>query len=260
MTLRLVGVVLLFCAVASAQNVLRHPLNKASAPSPEKQSTDESDDSNEARVQTSKVVLPPAPLVIRKHADAIVVPGVATAGPEGYKPKFTERGVVARSTGREGAKTGQSTPAGENVTTGQNIAKRQSTDVDPWASIQISSGFGYRRDPFTGRLRFHSGVDLKARLGDPVAASEDGVIRFVGWYHGYGNLIMIDHGDGITTRYGHLSSFAAEPGQVVKRGDIIGYAGSTGRATSPHLHYEVRVSGKAVNPADPILLEIPDPV
>ena len=247
MTIRLVGIIVLFCSTSLAQNRLQQTPVKPLPPSAEKQSTD---NSNDESVEPAHVVLPPAPLIARKHAGSVVVPNAAAVGAEGYRPKFAERNAVARAA----AKAGQPGTAGQN----DDAVRGQATD--PWRDIQISSGFGYRRDPFNRRVRFHSGVDLKARLGDPVAASQDGVVLFAGWYYGYGNLIIIDHGDGITTRYGHLSSFAAEAGQEVKRGDIIAYAGSTGRATSPHLHYEVRVNGEAVNPTEPIFLETEDTV
>lgn len=120
---------------------------------------------------------------------------------------------------------------------------------------KIGSIFGYRRDPFTRRARFHSGVDIKARWGDPIGASHPGTVQFAGWYHGYGNLIIVDHGGGVTTYYAHLSSFEVEVGDKVQRGVIIGYAGSTGRATSPHLHYEVRLGGDPVNPLQPLALD-----
>jgi murein DD-endopeptidase MepM/ murein hydrolase activator NlpD len=123
------------------------------------------------------------------------------------------------------------------------------------SSVSVGSGFGYRRDPFTRRAKFHSGVDLKAHWGDAVGASQAGIVQFAGWYHGYGNLIIIDHGGGVTTHYGHLSSFDVEPGAHVERGTIIGRAGSTGRATSAHLHYEVRIDGAATDPRQPLALD-----
>jgi len=119
----------------------------------------------------------------------------------------------------------------------------------------VGSDYGFRRDPFTRRARFHAGVDIKARLGDPVGASQRGVVEFAGWYHGYGNLIIVGHGGGVRTHYAHLSSFDVEVGARVERGTIIGRAGSTGRATSPHLHYEVRVDGIALNPFQALALD-----
>ena len=123
------------------------------------------------------------------------------------------------------------------------------------SNVKIGSLYGYRSDPFTGRARFHSGVDIKARWGDPVGASHPGVVQFAGWYHGYGNLIVINHGGGVTTHYAHLSSYAVAVGMRVERGTIIGHAGSTGRATSPHLHYEVRINDNPVNPLQPLALD-----
>jgi murein DD-endopeptidase MepM/ murein hydrolase activator NlpD len=123
------------------------------------------------------------------------------------------------------------------------------------STAQVGSRFGYRSDPFTGGARFHSGVDIKARWGDTVGASQPGIIEFAGWYYGYGNMIIVNHGGGVTTRYAHLSSFVVSVGTRVERGQIIGRAGSTGRATSPHLHYEVRVEGNAINPFQVLALD-----
>jgi murein DD-endopeptidase MepM/ murein hydrolase activator NlpD len=123
------------------------------------------------------------------------------------------------------------------------------------SDVKVGSSFGYRRDPFTRRAKFHSGVDIKAKWGDPIAASHPGRIHFAGWYSGYGNLVIVDHGGGISTYYAHLSSFELTVGDVVQRGTIVGYAGSTGRATSPHLHYEVRLNGNAINPFQQVALD-----
>ena len=123
------------------------------------------------------------------------------------------------------------------------------------SNVTVGSRFGYRSDPFTGRAKFHAGTDIKARWGDAVGASQTGVVQFAGWYHGYGNLIIINHGGGVTTHYAHLSSFDVAVGARVERGQIIGRAGSTGRATSPHLHYELRLDGNPVNPFEPLALD-----
>lgn len=123
------------------------------------------------------------------------------------------------------------------------------------SNVTVGSLFGYRSDPFTGRAKFHSGVDIKARWGESVGASHPGVVQFAGWYHGYGNLLIVNHGGGVTTHYAHLSSFDVEVGTRVERGQVIGRAGSTGRATSPHLHYEVRLDGNPVNPFQPLALD-----
>jgi murein DD-endopeptidase MepM/ murein hydrolase activator NlpD len=113
----------------------------------------------------------------------------------------------------------------------------------------MASGFGYRSDPFTKARKFHAGMDFTARTGTPVYATGDGVIRRAdAGSSGYGNHIVISHGFGYETLYGHLSRYKCRPGQRVKRGDVIGYVGSTGRSQAPHLHYEVHKNGQVVNP------------
>jgi murein DD-endopeptidase MepM/ murein hydrolase activator NlpD len=173
---------------------------------------------------TENAVIPPAPVIVKRSAPAILIPvEVVGGGPKAksdskIESKYEERPAVA-------------------------------------SSVSVGSAFGYRRDPFTRRAKFHSGVDLKARWGDPVGASQAGTVQFAGWYHGYGNMIIVAHGGGVTTQYAHLSSFDVEPGTHVDRGTIIGRAGSTGRATSPHLHYEVRFEGTPISPFQPIALD-----
>lgn len=112
----------------------------------------------------------------------------------------------------------------------------------------LSSAYGTRRDPFTGGRDFHPGLDISTRKGQPVQATADGTVTTASYTGNYGNLVVIDHGFGITTRYGHMSRFGVTPGQRVMRGDIVGFVGSTGRSTSPHLHYEVLVNGRLTNP------------
>lgn len=169
-------------------------------------------------VAVDNAVIPPAPVIIKRSTNAVMIPTDGAAPKTNPGPKYEERPVVS-------------------------------------SNVSVGSVFGYRRDPFTRRSRFHSGVDIKARWGDPVGASEAGIVQFAGWYHGYGNLIIVAHGGGVTTHYAHLSSFDVEPGARVARGTIIGRAGSTGRATSPHLHYEVRLDGNPLNPFQPLALE-----
>ena len=114
---------------------------------------------------------------------------------------------------------------------------------------QIASGFGYRSDPFTKVRKFHEGMDFSAKTGTPIYATGDGVVaRADNTASGYGNHIVIRHGYGYETLYGHLSKYKCRAGQRVKRGDIIGYVGSTGRSEAPHLHYEVHKGGEVVNP------------
>ena len=112
----------------------------------------------------------------------------------------------------------------------------------------ITGSFGERTDPFNGEGAFHSGVDISATLGQPIIAPADGVVTFADFQGGYGKAIVLDHGHEITTRYGHLASFAVAVGQYVHRGETIGYVGLSGRSTGPHLHYEVRIGDTPVNP------------
>lgn len=117
----------------------------------------------------------------------------------------------------------------------------------------VSSGFGYRRDPFTGLRQFHEGLDISNRIGTPVVAPADGVVVQVWKDWKMGLTLKISHGYGITTLYGHLHKVLVEVGQRVKRGQKIALMGNTGRSTGPHLHYEIRLNGKAVNPRHYIL-------
>ncbi len=112
----------------------------------------------------------------------------------------------------------------------------------------LSSGYGNRQDPFNGGRDFHPGLDISAGYGRPVLATADGTVVGASREGAYGNLVVIDHGFGLSTRYGHLSRFDVTPGQRVRRGQVIGYVGSTGRSTSAHLHYEILVNGKLTNP------------
>lgn len=119
----------------------------------------------------------------------------------------------------------------------------------------LSAGFGNRPDPFTGRRDFHPGIDISVPLGTRVTAPADGVVAFAGARSGYGNALMIDHGFGVVTRYGHLDALNVRPGQRVKRGDVIAFSGNTGRSTAPHLHYEVWVNDQMRNPIEFIIDE-----
>jgi murein DD-endopeptidase MepM/ murein hydrolase activator NlpD len=114
--------------------------------------------------------------------------------------------------------------------------------------VEFSSGFGVRSDPFLGRPAMHTGLDFRASMGDPVRATASGKVESAGWSGGYGRMIEIDHGNGLSTRYGHLSEIGVKVGDTIKIGQIIGAVGSTGRSTGPHLHYETRIDGEAVDP------------
>ena len=117
----------------------------------------------------------------------------------------------------------------------------------------LTDGFGGRSDPFTGEPGTHNAIDISSAVGQAVRSPADGIVVKAEWANGYGNVIYLSHGFGFSTRYGHLSSFAVRPGQRIKRGDIVGYVGSTGRSTGPHLHYEVRLNNVPVNPLEYIL-------
>ena len=120
--------------------------------------------------------------------------------------------------------------------------------VMPADMRMISSGFGYRSDPFTGEGAMHAGLDFRGPVGSPIHAAAKGKVSFVGTKSGYGNVIEVSHGNGMVTRYAHMSAFRARIGQEVAAGDVIGAIGSTGRSTGPHLHFEVRINDRAVNP------------
>jgi murein DD-endopeptidase MepM/ murein hydrolase activator NlpD len=112
----------------------------------------------------------------------------------------------------------------------------------------ITDSFGERLDPFNGEGAFHTGVDVASDYGAPVHATADGIVTIAENHSGYGRLVVLDHGFGISTWYAHLSSFSAVPGTRIKRGEVIGYTGISGRSTGPHVHYEVRVNNAPVNP------------
>ena len=114
--------------------------------------------------------------------------------------------------------------------------------------VEFTSGFGVRTDPFLGRPAMHTGLDFRAATGDPVRATANGKVVSSGWSGGYGRMVEIDHGNGLSTRYGHLSEIGVKVGDQIKIGQVIGAVGSTGRSTGPHLHYETRIDGEAVDP------------
>ena len=135
----------------------------------------------------------------------------------------------------------------KNLTTADWLRLAQAPNLWPVQGI-VTGSFGERIDPFNGEGAFHSGVDISASYGTPVIAPADGTVTAAEVMGGYGRLIELDHGRGISTRYGHLSGFAVAPGEHVRRGDVLGYVGLTGRSTGPHLHYEVRINDTPVNP------------
>ena len=120
--------------------------------------------------------------------------------------------------------------------------------INPVEIMKFSSGFGYRSSPVRGASRNHKGIDIPGPVGTPIYATADGMIGRAQWVSGYGKFVEINHGNAVQTRYGHLSAMNVMPGQRIKKGDVLGYMGSTGRSTGSHLHYEVRVAGEAINP------------
>ena len=131
-------------------------------------------------------------------------------------------------------------------------AASYASDSAPHTTPSIWPAAGYVSSPYGLRFdgtEFHQGIDIAADMGAPIVATADGVVTAAGWNGGYGNMVDVDHGGGIVTRYGHASALAVTVGQQVRRGEVIAYVGSTGRSTGPHVHYEVRVDGQPVNPA-----------
>ncbi|WP_338446905.1 M23 family metallopeptidase [Pelagerythrobacter marensis] len=165
----------------------------------------------------------------------------AQAGPMGGDAQFRELFASWRSLDGTGAQ-----PV---ATTGISVPSRM-----PLEDSRLTSNYGMRNHPVLGGRRAHSGVDLAAPTGTPVYATADGIVGRANWFSSYGLFIQIEHGANLQTRYAHLSKLAVADGQRVRKGDLIGYVGSTGRSTGPHLHYEVRVNGKAVNPM-PYMIE-----
>ena len=121
---------------------------------------------------------------------------------------------------------------------------------------QTASGYGMRIDPIYKTAKFHSGMDFSANIGTPVYATGDGVVKKAGWQSGYGKIIIIDHGFGYQTWYAHLNDYDVRVGQKVVRGEVIGKVGNTGKSTGPHLHYEVHVKGKVVNPVNYYFMDL----
>lgn len=118
----------------------------------------------------------------------------------------------------------------------------------PVKDFTLTSSYGFRADPFKGRRSNHKGLDMAGPIGTPIYATADGIVGRAQWLGGYGKYVEINHGNGIQTRYDHMSNLNVEPNARVKSGDLIGFMGSTGRSTGSHLHYEVRIAGEAVNP------------
>lgn len=194
-----------------------------------------------------------------------------------YEDRTLELAIVAgldpASTGSEAGVGGESgDPIGGELSAIEGRAERLEGALDrveegfdrqlKWVSSMpaitpargiLTSGFGTRRDPITRSQAFHSGLDIAAAPGAPVRATADGVVARAGRNGGLGKSVYLSHGYGLSTRYGHLSEVAVKAGQRVERGDVVGYVGNTGRSTGYHLHYEVHLDGKPVNPVEYLL-------
>jgi murein DD-endopeptidase MepM/ murein hydrolase activator NlpD len=184
------------------------------------------------------LALTTTPAVANETATATQITGAidaAQAAPTGDR-EFAELFASWRSMDR----TGFATPAPMGSV---NVPSRS-----PLQSATLTSDYGMRTHPVLGGRRNHKGIDLAQPSGTPVYATADGVIGKAEWFSTYGNYIQIEHGGEMQTRYAHLSGYAVAAGEQVRKGQLIGFVGSTGRSTGPHLHYEVRVAGEAVDP------------
>jgi len=182
----------------------------------------------------------------RPDAVVIVAPGVAENDVEGPGPARITVGAAIDLVGNPvrlpvPSYTGNTAGASSPYLGG-------SSGLFPVTARHVTSGFGLRMHPLLGGLRQHAGVDLAAPLGSPVLATVDGIVGQAGAYGNYGLLVGVKASAGLETRYGHLSRLNVASGQAVRRGQVLGWSGSTGLSTGPHLHYEVRVNGRAVNP------------
>jgi len=140
-------------------------------------------------------------------------------------------------------------PAEREATSIAGLGRAAMPSRMPVSAYSLTSSFGLREHPLLGVMRAHTGIDLAAPLGSPIFATSDGTVSTADWRGGYGLLVSLDHGGGVQTRYGHMSRLNVVAGERVHKGDVIGYVGSTGLSTGPHLHYEIRINGQAINPA-----------
>ena len=175
----------------------------------------------------------------------------STSKDEPNGPQFTasldQLHALKRTALNGGATLGVSLGLGRSMTATDWARLAESPSLWP-VEGRITGPFGARIDPFNGEGAFHRGVDISTSYGHSIIAPADGAVTYADFYSGYGRMIVIEHGHGIATRYGHLSEFAVVEGQRVKRGEVIGYVGMSGRSTGPHLHYEVWVHDAPVNP------------
>lgn len=176
---------------------------------------------------------------------------VGVGGPEGASSDMPPRALAAGLDQLQGSfdASGQQLSVLESLLFNRQLDRDATPSRMPLANTYITSGFGGRADPFGGGGERHKGIDFKASVGDPVLAVADGVVSFAGVRSGYGNVVEVDHGNGYVTRYAHNSRVLVKPGELVRAGQTVAKAGSTGRSTGAHVHFEVWQDGRVVNPA-----------
>ncbi len=180
--------------------------------------------------------------------DATLMAGASDQVEDEQVSSSLDRLATLKTTALSGATSaGLTLGLTRNVTTADWVRANSAPNIWP-VEGPITAAFGERIDPFNGEGAFHSGIDIGATIGQQIIAPADAVVVFADVMGGYGRAVVLDHGHGISTRYGHLGSFACISGQHVHRGDTIGYVGESGRSTGPHLHYEVRINDTPVNP------------
>ena len=180
----------------------------------------------------------------KAEAARSVQPGSIAAGNQEFRALFASWRALDKTMGEKASGLAAAI-SGAAIASPASVSIPSRSPVD---SYHMTSEFGMRWHPVLGGHRPHKGIDLADPVGTPVHATADGVIGRADWFSGYGLYVQIEHGGNIETRYGHMSRLNVAAGQLVHKGDIVGYVGRTGRATGPHLHYEVRVAGEAVNP------------
>lgn len=182
--------------------------------------------------------------------------GAALAEPA--NPVFLPTGEDARALDAALARNGSASAGYDPVPLDVSVEAGIARTLPPLSRMPpVSSRFGWRNDPLRSGKRMHAGIDLPSAFGTPVRATMPGRVRTSGWAVGYGNLIEIEHGNGVSTRYGHLSRRLVNEGDSVPAGAIIGFVGSTGRSTGNHLHYEIRLRGRSVDPQSHLRLAMP---
>lgn len=186
------------------------------------------------------------PAVVRSRATGGGVPATSSASVAAASPGQSPESTIGILRDLLGSLENRLETVRSRIENQQALARATPSS---WPLIGwFTSSFGNRRDPFTGEQDFHPGLDIAANRGTPVKATADGTVEVASYMGNYGNAVVVNHGFGLATRFGHLSRFNVRVGQKVKRGEVIGFVGSTGRATSAHLHYEILLNGQPINP------------